>query len=80
MSFSVSPPKQKRWLVKPLCSFTACQVVSLRDVGFLWSKIQNQLNLKSRSSAPYAYKRYLKNNNFEAHKLSGRPPKLTKKS
>ena len=65
-------------MVKPLCSFTVCQVVTLRDVGFSWSKIQKQLNLKSRSSAQYAYKGYLKNNSFEAQKSSGRPPKLSK--
>ena len=31
-----------------------------------WSKTQKQLNFKSRSSAQYAYKRYLKNNIFWA--------------
>ena len=67
-------------MVKPLCSYTVCQVVTLRDVGFSWSKIQKQPKLKSRSSAQYAYNRYLKNNSFEAQKLSGRPPKLSKKS
>ena len=67
-------------MVKPLCSFTVYQVVTLRDVGFLWSKKQKQLNLKSRSSAQYAYKRHLKNNSFEAQKSNGRPPKLSKKS
>ena len=65
-------------MVKPLCSFTVCQVVTLRDVGFSWSKIQKELNLKSRSSARYAYKCYLKNNSLEAQKSSGRPPKLSK--
>ena len=67
-------------MVKPLCSYTVCQVVTLRDVGFSWSKIQKQLKLKSRSSAQYAYNRYLKNNSFEAQKSSGRPPKLSKKN
>ena len=67
-------------MVKPLCSFTFCQVVTPRDVGFLWSKTQKQLNLKSRSNAQYAYKRYLKNNSFEAQKSSGRPHKLSNKS
>ena len=67
-------------MVKPLCSYTVCQVVTLRDVGFSWSKIKKQLKLKSRSSAMYAYNRYLKNNSFEAQKSSGRPPKLSKKS
>ena len=67
-------------MVKPLCSYTVCQVVTLRDDGFSWSKIQKQLKLKSRSSAQYAYNRYLKNNSFEAQKSSGRPPKLSKKS
>ena len=67
-------------MVKPLCSYTVCQVVTLRDVGFSWSKIQKQLKLKSRSSAEHAYSRYLKNNSFEAQKSSGRPPKLSKKS
>ena len=61
-------------MVKPLCSFTVCQVVTLRDVGFSWSKIHKQLKLKSRSSVQYAYKRYLKNNSFEPQKSSGRPP------
>ena len=69
---------------KPLCSFTVCQVVTLRDVGFSWSKIQKQLNLKSRSSAQYAYKRYLKNkvsrlkNRAEDH--TNCPKKSEKKS
>ena len=45
-----------------------------------WSKIQKQLKLKSRSSAQYAYNRYLKNNSFEAQKSSGRPPNCQKKS
>ena len=68
-------------MVKPLCSFTVRQVVTLRDVGFSWSKTQKQLNLKTKSSAKYAYKRYLKNNScFEAQKSSGRPPKLSKKN
>ena len=66
-------------MVKPLCSFTVCQVVTLRDVGFSWSKKQKELNLKSRSSAQYAYKLYLKNNNFEAQKSSGRTPEIVKK-
>ena len=66
-------------MVKPFCSYTVCQVVTLRDVGFSWSKIQKQLKLKPRSSAQYAYNRYLKNNSFEAQKSSGRPPKLSKK-
>ena len=66
-------------MVKPLCSYTVCQVVTLRE-GFSWSKIQKQLKLKSRSRAQYAYNRYLKNNSFEAQKSSGRPPKLSKKS
>ena len=61
-------------------SYTFCQVVTLRDIGFSWSKIQKQLKLKSRSSAQYAYNRYLKNNSFEAQKLSGRPPKWSKES
>ena len=67
-------------MVKPLCAYTVCQVVTLRDVGFSWSKIQKQLKLKSRSSAQYAYNRYLKNNSFEVQKSSGRPPKSSKKS
>ena len=67
-------------MVKVLCSYTVCQVVTLRDVEFSLSKIQKQLKLKSRSSAQYAYNCYLKNNSFEAQKSSGRPPKLSKKS
>ena len=67
-------------MVKSLCSYTVCQVVTLRDVGFSWSKLQKQLKIKSRFSAQYAYNRYLKNNSFEAQKSSGRPPKLSKKS
>ena len=66
-------------MVKPLCSCTVCQVVTPRDVGFSWSKIPKQLDLTSRPSAKYAYKRYLKNNFFEAQKSNGRPPKLSKK-
>ena len=65
-------------MVKPLCSFTVCQVVTLRDVGFSWTKTQQQLKLNSRSSAQYTYKCYLKNNSFEAQKSSGRPPKFSK--
>ena len=45
-----------------------------------WSKTQKQLNFKSRSSAQYAYKRYLKNNIFWAKKLSRRPIKMSKKN
>ena len=67
-------------MVKPFCSFTFFQVVTVRDVGFSWSKIQQQLNLKSGASAEYAYKRYLKNNSFEAHKLNGRPENSKKKT
>ena len=67
-------------MVKPLCSFTVCQVFTLRDVGFSWYKIQKHLNLKSRSSAQYAYKGYLKNNSFEAQKSSGIRPNCQKKS
>ena len=78
ISFSLSPLKQKRWLNR-FCSFTVCHVVTLH-VRISWSKIQKQLNLKSRFSAQYAYKRYLKNNSFEAQKSSGRPPKLSKKN
>ena len=66
-------------MVKPLCSFIVRQIVTLRDVGFSRSKIQKQLTLKWRFSAQYAYKRYLKNNHFEAKKWSVRPPKLSKK-
>ena len=40
--------------------------------------MQTQLKLKSRSSAQYAYNRYLKNNSFEAQKSSGRPPNCQK--
>ena len=52
----------------------------LRDVGFSLTKIQMQSNIKLRSNAQYAYKRYLKINRFEAQKSSGRPPKLSKRS
>ena len=75
----ISPLKQKRWL-NGFVFFTVCQVVLLRDVGFSWSKVRKKLNLKSGSSAQYAYKRYLKNNGFEARKSSGRPPKLSNKN
>ena len=67
-------------MVKPLCSYTVCQVVTLRDVGFPWSKIQKELILKSRSSAQYAYNRYLKNNSFEGKNRAEDPPNCQKKS
>ena len=47
LTFSASTEK----MVKPLCSFTVCQVVTPRDVRISWSKIQKQLNLKSKSRA-----------------------------
>ena len=65
-------------MVKLLCSLTVCQVVTLRDVGFSWSKIQKQLNLNSRSSAQYAYKRYLKNK-FRGPKVERKTPQIVKK-
>ena len=42
------------------------------------NKIQKQLNLKSRSSAQYAYKRYLNDNSFEAQKLKVDPQNFQK--
>ena len=66
-------------MVKPLCSFTVCQVVTLRDVGFSWSKIKKLLNYKSGSSEQYAYKRYLKNN-FRGPKIVRKTPVVVQKS
>ena len=63
--------------VKKGVKFRSCLVITLRDVAYSWTKIQNQLNVASRSSAQYEHKRNL-NNNFEAQKLSGTPTKLTK--
>ena len=45
-----------------------------------WSKTQKQLTFKSRSSAQYAYERYVKNIIFWAKKLSRRPIKMSKKN
>ena len=65
-------------MVKPLCSFTVCQVVTLRDIVFSWSKIQKQLNLKSKSGSKYENKRFLKQKSFEAQK-SSEEPRIVKK-
>ena len=77
ISLSLSPLKQKRWLNHFVLSPFE-KIVTLRDVGLSQSKIQLQLNLKSRSSAQYACIRYLKNNSFEAQKLSEYPQKCQK--
>ena len=65
-------------MVKPLYSFTGCQVKTLRDAEFSWTGIQKQRNLNSRSSAQYAYKLYLKNYGFETKKSSARPQNCQK--
>ena len=66
-------------MVKLLRSFTVCQVVKLRDVGFSKSKIPDQLSSKSRFSAHYAGKRYLENK-FRGPTIEWKTPKLSKKS
>ena len=63
-----------------LCSFIVCQDITLRDGGFSWTKIEKQLNLKSKSSAEHAYKRYLKSNRFQATKRAEEPQILSKTS
>ena len=45
-----------------------------------WSKTQKQLNFKSRPSAQYANKRYLKNNIFWANKMEPKTNKNVKKN
>ena len=66
-------------MVKPLNEFRVCQVVTLRKLNFSWSEIQKQLELKHRSTAQMAYKRYIKNKSYLAAKPTGRPTKTSKK-
>ena len=77
ISFSFSPLKQKRCLNRFVLSPSA-KLLRYEMWDFYGLKYR-KLNFKSRSSAQYAYKRYLKNNSFEAQKSSGRNPKLTTK-
>ena len=55
-------------MVKPVCLFIVCQILTLQVVGFSWTKKQKQPNLKFKSSAQHAKKRHLKNNSFGAEK------------
>ena len=64
-------------MVKPLCFLTVGQVVMLRDVGLSSTKIQKQLNLKSSSSASYAY-RFCLTNKFRSPKIEPKTPKIVK--
>ena len=65
-------------MVKRLSSCTGCQVVALRDVGFSWTEIQTQLNLKIKIQCTYAYKRYLKNK-FRGAKSERKAHEIVKK-
>ena len=67
-------------MVKPLNEFLVCQVVTLRKLNFSWSEIQKQLELKHRSTAQMAYKRYIKNKSYLAAKPTGRLTKTSKKT
>lgn len=65
--------------MKPLNQFLVCQIVTLRQMGYSFGKIQKSLNLASRQTAHSAYKRYLRTGCFAPKKSTGRPKKLTEK-
>lgn len=53
-----------------------CRVVILREFGFSWRKIAEEVQLSHHSTASSIYKNYLKNGGFDDAKRSGCPRKL----
>ena len=64
----------------PLDSFIACQIVTLKEAGFSYQKIADELGLKAKSTAHSNFRRYNKNKFFNQKNPTGRPPKLSEKT
>ena len=48
----------------PLDSFIACQIVTLKEAGFSYQKIADELGLKAKSTAQSVFRRFNKNKLF----------------
>ena len=64
-------------LSSPLSDFIVCQIVPLKNLGFSYKRIADQLGLHNRFTARNGYQLYLKNEDFYSRKSSGRPKKFT---
>ena len=57
-----------------LNSFLGCQIVTLKNAGLYYQKIDDELCLKAKSTAQSVFKRYIRNNSYLPKKSTGGPP------
>ena len=64
-------------LPEPPSEIKVCQIVTLKNLGFLYRRTAYQLGLHNRFTARIGYQGYLQNKDLYARKSSGRPKKFT---
>ena len=67
-------------MVKPLCSFTVCQVVTLRDVGFSWSKNTKATQVEIKIQCTVCIQTLPEKQQFRGPNRAEDPPNCQKKS
>ena len=66
-------------MVKPLCYYTVCQVVTLRDVGTSWYKKTKATQIKIKIQSTVCIQPLLEKQQFRGPKIEQKTHQIVKK-